>query len=82
MRVLFTVQPAAGHLHPLVPVARALTDAGHDVAVCSAASFRPVVEALGLTHRPAGLDWLMSGRSTPGVFPPMPEALATDGKLA
>jgi MGT family glycosyltransferase len=72
MRVLFTVQPAAGHLHPLVPVARALSEAGHDVAVCSASSFRPEVEAFGLTHLRAGLDWLMSDRSTWGVFPPMP----------
>jgi MGT family glycosyltransferase len=72
MRVLFTVQPASGHLHPLVPVARALSEAGHEAAVCSAASFRPEVEAFGLTHLPAGLDWLMSDRSTWGVFPPMP----------
>src|SRR5919197_1566456 len=41
MRVLFTVQPASGHLQPLVPVANALADSGHEVAVCSAASFRP-----------------------------------------
>jgi UDP:flavonoid glycosyltransferase YjiC (YdhE family) len=72
MRVLFTVQPAAGHLHPLVPVARALSDAGHDVAVASGASFRPEVESFGLEHLDAGLDWLMADRSTYGEFPPMP----------
>jgi UDP:flavonoid glycosyltransferase YjiC (YdhE family) len=72
MRALFTVHPAAGHLHPLVPVARALSGAGHEVAVCSAPSFRPEVEAFGLTHLGAGLDWLMSDRSTWGAFPPMP----------
>jgi UDP:flavonoid glycosyltransferase YjiC (YdhE family) len=71
-RALFTVHPAVGHLHPLVPVARALSDAGHEVAVCSAASFRPEVEAFGLTHFDAGLDWLMSDRSTWVAFPPMP----------
>ena len=72
MRALFTVHPAAGHLHPLVPVARALADAGHDVAVASAPSFRPDVESFGLEHFDAGLDWLMSDRSTWDAFPPMP----------
>jgi UDP:flavonoid glycosyltransferase YjiC (YdhE family) len=72
MRALFTVQPAAGHLHPLVPVTRALSDAGHVVAVASGASFRPEVEAFGLEHLDAGLDWLMADRSTYGEFPPMP----------
>jgi hypothetical protein len=72
VRALFTVHPSVGHLHPLVPVARALSDAGHDVAVCSSASFRPAVEAFGLTHMDAGLDWLMSDQSTWDAFPPMP----------
>jgi MGT family glycosyltransferase len=72
MRALFTVQPSIGHLHPLVPVARALSDAGHDVAVCTAPSFRPEVEACGLEHIDAGLDWLTSDQSTWGAFGPMP----------
>ena len=72
MRALFTVQPSIGHLHPLVPVARAVRDAGHEVAVCSAASFCAEVEAFGLTHIAAGLDWHTSDRSTWEAFPPMP----------
>lgn len=73
MRVLLTVQPATGHLHPLVPVARALRDAGHTVAICSAPAFRPEVEAFGLTHMDAGLDWLMSNPpSAVPEFPPAP----------
>ena len=72
MRALFTVQPSVGHLHPLVPVARALSGAKHEVAICSAPSFRPEVEAFGLTHVDAGLDWLMSDQATWEVFPPMP----------
>jgi MGT family glycosyltransferase len=72
MRVLLTVQPSSGHLHPLVPVARALSSAGHDVAVCSSPSFRKEVEAFGLTHIDAGLDWITSDHSTWGAFPPMP----------
>jgi MGT family glycosyltransferase len=72
VRALFTVQPAAGHLHPLVPVANALSDAGHDVVVCSARSFRSEVEAFGLPFIDAGLDWLISDQSTWEAFPPMP----------
>lgn len=72
MRALFTVQPSVGHLHPLVPVANALTDMGHDVAICSAASFGPEIEAFGLNHIDAGLDWLASDQATWTAFPPMP----------
>ncbi|HEX6539664.1 MAG TPA: glycosyltransferase [Candidatus Dormibacteraeota bacterium] len=72
MRALFTVQPSTGHLHPLVPVARALEDAGHEVAVCSSASFREDVQGFGLTHIAAGLDWLAGDHSTWTAFPPMP----------
>jgi UDP:flavonoid glycosyltransferase YjiC (YdhE family) len=72
MRALLTVHPAVGHLQPLVPVARALSDAGHEVAVCSAASFRTQVEAFGLEHIDAGLDWSISDPSTWEAFPPMP----------
>lgn len=72
MRTLFTVQPAIGHLHPLIPVAQALERAGHDVAFCSSASFRPEVEAFGFEYFDAGLDWVASDRSTWTPFPPMP----------
>jgi UDP:flavonoid glycosyltransferase YjiC (YdhE family) len=48
------------HLHPLVPLCRVLVDAGHDVTVATAASFRPQVEAAGLTAVAAGIDWLES----------------------
>jgi UDP:flavonoid glycosyltransferase YjiC (YdhE family) len=72
MRVLFTVQPSTGHLHPLVPVARALAHVGHEVAVCSSPSFRNEVEAFGLTHLDAGFDWVTSDHSTWTAFPAMP----------
>jgi UDP:flavonoid glycosyltransferase YjiC (YdhE family) len=60
VRVLFTTQPAYGHLHPLVPAARALADAGHDVVFASSASFQPQLRATGLGAMTAGLDWLES----------------------
>jgi UDP:flavonoid glycosyltransferase YjiC (YdhE family) len=72
MKALFTVQPAIGHLHPLVPVAQALADAGHEVAFCSSPSFRPEVEAFGFDYFNAGLDWVAADRSTWTSFPTMP----------
>ena len=42
MRVLFTTQPGAGHFHPLVPLAQALRDVGHDVAFAGA-PFLPIL---------------------------------------
>ena len=57
MRVLFTTQPGTGMFNPLIPVARALVGAGHDVAFACAACFRPDVEAAGFAAFPAGLDW-------------------------
>jgi UDP:flavonoid glycosyltransferase YjiC (YdhE family) len=57
MRILFTTQPAVGHFHPLVPLARALEAAGHRAAFATARSFCPTVEAGGFRCFPAGLDW-------------------------
>src|SRR3712207_5471563 len=62
MRVLFTCQALSGHFLPLTPIARALAEAGHDVAYGAAATFRSAVEA----H---GFRWLRAGVWTddPGV---------------
>jgi UDP:flavonoid glycosyltransferase YjiC (YdhE family) len=57
MRVLFTTTPATGHFHPLVPTARALQQAGHEVAFATAESFRAPVEASGFLVFPAGVSF-------------------------
>ena len=62
MRVLFTTLPGYGGLHPLVPLARALRAAGHDVAFACARSFCSTVQALGFRCFPAGFDWTFSDR--------------------
>jgi UDP:flavonoid glycosyltransferase YjiC (YdhE family) len=74
MRALITTQPGFGHFHPLVPLAQALTTAGHEVAVACAPSFRPTVESVGLRAAPAGLDWRISGMGD--AFPSMRQAQA------
>jgi UDP:flavonoid glycosyltransferase YjiC (YdhE family) len=55
MRVLFTLMASTGHLHPLVPVARALAAAGHSVAVATHPVLAPQVAGAGFRHLPAGL---------------------------
>src|SRR5690606_5231913 len=60
MRILITTQPGYRHLHPLLPLARAASEKGHEVRIATAASLRPVVEASGFPCVPAGLDWLLA----------------------
>ena len=56
MRVLVTSTPGRGHLGPLVPVASALRDAGHEVRWATAAEACGTVAGLGFAVDPAGLD--------------------------
>jgi len=66
MRILFTTIAASGHLHPLVPIARAATDAGHEVAFACRPSFGPTVERAGFCAFPAGYE--THGRSPNELF--------------
>lgn len=52
MRVLVTTTGNPGHLLPLVPVARALSRAGHEVVVATQRSRSAAVRGAGLTPRP------------------------------
>ena len=80
VRVLFTTQPGAGHLLPLVPVADGLRDRGHDVLFAASASFGVEIAASGHTSRPAGRDWLTSQMVVAfpamAAIPPGPERYA------
>jgi len=52
MRVLVASTAGSGHFGPLVPVARACREAGHEVAVAAPESFAAEVADAGLEHRP------------------------------
>ncbi|MGK4585015.1 nucleotide disphospho-sugar-binding domain-containing protein [Kitasatospora sp. HPMI-4] len=58
MRVLFAGAPGVGHLFPLVPLARALRELGHEVAVTSMDGGETVARS-GLPFLPLapGVDW-------------------------
>ena len=49
MRVLLTCRPLAGHYRPMLPLARALAEAGHEVAFASGEPVASEAEAEGLT---------------------------------
>lgn len=75
MRVLITLLPATGSLHPLVPLAIALVDAGHEVRFACASSFEPdVAQHVFVTHA-AGLDFRFSD---PDYFPVLVRAAGVD----
>lgn len=52
MRVLVASTAGSGHFGPLVPFARGLAEAGHEVAVATPRSFADAVASAGLEHRP------------------------------
>ena len=54
LNVLFSARPFRGHLHPLIPLARAFRLRGHQVAVATAEDMATVVTGAGLTWLPAG----------------------------
>jgi UDP:flavonoid glycosyltransferase YjiC (YdhE family) len=54
MRVLLTTRGSAGHLLPLVPIARACVRAGHEVVVAAQRQHRANVERAGLPFSPVG----------------------------
>jgi len=56
MKVLFTCLPAFGHFLPTVPLARAASEAGHDVAFATGGDFCGRVEASGFRAFPAGMS--------------------------
>jgi UDP:flavonoid glycosyltransferase YjiC (YdhE family) len=54
VRILFSSTPLDGHFRPMVPLARALRERGHAVAVATEPGWHPHVEAEGLDALAAG----------------------------
>ncbi|HEU4976629.1 MAG TPA: nucleotide disphospho-sugar-binding domain-containing protein [Baekduia sp.] len=51
-RFLFAALPADGHVSPMLPLARELTDRGHEVLWLTGRRYRDRVEAVGAAHLP------------------------------
>jgi len=56
MRVLFSAVVGYGHVLPMVPLARALTDAGHEVAYATDPAFHEPIVSLGFEAFAAGMN--------------------------
>ena len=56
MRVLFTAVPSAGHVNPLLPLARALVATGHEVTLTSGRAAAATATTAGIGFVEAGLD--------------------------
>lgn len=56
MRVLFTTSPGRGHVHPMVPLAKAFVDQGHAVLWAAAGPVCARLEREGFRAVEAGLD--------------------------
>jgi len=67
MRIAFAANPALGHVLPLVPLATAAREAGHDVVVLGGAAIGPVLAAHELRHVEAGPPDLPSMFAALGV---------------
>jgi hypothetical protein len=73
VRILFTAQPAYGHLGPMVPLAHAAVAAGHDVEVACAPCFAHAVREAGFEAVPCGIDWQLTGGGLTATFPDLAE---------
>jgi UDP:flavonoid glycosyltransferase YjiC (YdhE family) len=71
LKILFSSRPAYGHLYPLMPLAEAARDAGHQVTFATGPEFVTKVQALGFPTRIAGISIgqaeqvLLDGRDVP-----------------
>ncbi len=54
MKFLFRSLPAYGHIYPMMPLAYAVREAGHDVVFSTAGDFVPRLRALGFETYTAG----------------------------
>jgi UDP:flavonoid glycosyltransferase YjiC (YdhE family) len=55
MRVLFTTTPGWGHVHPMVPLARAFAERGDEVLWAAPAVLRDALEQAGFQMEAAGI---------------------------
>lgn len=61
MKVWFSIVPGHGHFYPLLPLARALVGAGHEVAFCTSRSYGEVVVRAGFEAIAVGPDYTQAG---------------------
>lgn len=81
LRVLFTSSPGWGHVHPMVPLARAFMTRGDEVLWTASPEVCPALEREGIHAAPAGLTQPDSGRLFAERYPEI-ESLAPPDRPA
>ena len=66
MQVCFSIIPGHGHFFPMLPLARALRDAGHVVMFGTSASYGATVREHGFEAFAVGLDYTQSSIASGG----------------
>jgi UDP:flavonoid glycosyltransferase YjiC (YdhE family)/LPS sulfotransferase NodH len=56
LRVLMSVRPYRGHVHPMIPLARAVASRGHGVAIATEEDMGDVVAPTRIAWLPAGMN--------------------------
>lgn len=72
MKVLCSCTPLSGHLFPMLPLACALRDDGHEVVVATGEALGPALDAAGLEHRSCGPHFDHSVGEALGRYPETP----------
>lgn len=69
MKILFAATPAAGHLNPILAVARMVMERGDEAIVTTANYLRPAVERAGARFLPLAPDANLDGFDVNALFP-------------
>ena len=69
MKILFAAIPAYGHLYPLMPLALACAEAGHDVTVACGKPFLGRLPLPTIPQQPDALELDGVSPKPPGVIP-------------
>jgi UDP:flavonoid glycosyltransferase YjiC (YdhE family) len=80
VRILFSTAPAVGHLFPLLPLARAARDRGHEVVIAGGASIASIIAGAGFRHEamgPATIREMFAGLPDMSATPARERVLVT-----
>jgi hypothetical protein len=69
MLILFVASPGLGHINPMLPLARAMKDRGHEVQWAVAAEFVGYLERMGFPAHAAGLGHRQISEARPRSRP-------------
>jgi UDP:flavonoid glycosyltransferase YjiC (YdhE family) len=80
MRILFSTRPAFGHVYPLMPLAMAARDAGHDVTFATTGRFLDKLPSAGFPTHDVGLTIEQARDQVVGGLPGAPMPKGEDGR--